>query len=375
VPRLRASRLDRLRPFVDIRCHPGGGEGGASAAGTIRAAAAAGAVHGLSRERLERALRASGLAEADLRDPDRLLDLDSVLRLADRAARSAEDDCFGLHVGEAWDLGDLGVLSYAVLNAPTVRTGLRNLDRYGRVHVQGGRILLTERADEAQLEYQLDTDDRELARQHVESAAVVGLRIVRRLAGERWRPRRVSFGHSRPRDCAEHARIFDCELRFGEHDLLRMVFDSELLALPVAGADRRLLPLVEQHLDELVARPAEAGVVVEVRSVLARTLCDGSPTIRNVARQCGMSVRTLQRRLDAEGVAFRDLVQDTRRELAERYLAEPGARLTEIAFMLGYSELSAFGRAFRRWTGTTPLATRKRLLERARAGGPADPPP
>lgn len=343
----------------------------ATTGSTIRAASAAGALVGLAPDRRRAALAAAGFTEAELRDPDRLLELDAVLRLTRAAAEAAGDDCLGLHMGAVWALGDLGVLGYAVLNAPTVGTGLRNLARYGRVHLQGGRITLEQTAGEAHLAYQLDTEDLELARQHVESAAVVGLRIVRHLAGEPTRPRRVAFGHRRPRDTREHARAFGCPVEFGARGPLRIVFDAALLERPAADADRTLLPIVEQHLDERVSRHAEPAVVQEVRQVLAHILCDGSPTLRTVARRCGASVRTLQRRLDEQGLAFRDLVRAVRLELAERYLAEPDASLTEVAFLLGYSELSAFDRAYRRWTGSTPLAARRRLLRRAARDAPA----
>jgi len=306
-------------------------------------------------------LAAAGLREADLADPDRLLELDPVLRLAQAAAEAAGDDCLGLHLGESWDLGGLGVLSYAVLNAPTVGTGLRNLDRYGRSHLQGGRIALALEAGEARLIYELEASDRELARQHVESAAVVGLRIVQRLAGADWRPRRAVFGHRRPRDTSEHARIFRCPVRFAGGEHLVIAFDVADLERSVAGADRNLLPIVEQHLDKLLSADVKAALVQDVRGVLAQVLCDGNPTIRVVAKRLGMSVRTLQRRLDEHGVVFRDLVQEIRHELAERYLAERSANLTEVAFLLGYSELSTFDRAFRRWTGSTPVAARRSL--------------
>jgi AraC-like DNA-binding protein len=312
-------------------------------------------------------LAAAGLSETDLADPDRLLELGAVLRLSQRAAEQAGDDCLGLHLGEAWDLGGLGVLSYAVLNAPTVGTGLKNLDRYSHSHVQGGRIAQSVAGGEVSLVYELETDDRELARQHVESAAAVGLRIAQRLGGADWRPRRVEFGHRRPRDVSEHTRVFGVTPRFGSELLLLLTFDASRLERPVAGADRGLLPIVEQHLDKLLATATKAALVQDVRGALAEMLCDGSPSIRSVARRLGMSVRTLQRRLDEHGVVYRDLVQEIRRELAERYLAERSANLTEVAFLLGYSELSSFDRAFRRWTGSTPVAARRSL--RAAAAG------
>ena len=284
-----------------------------------------------------------------------------MLRLTQAAAELLGDDCLGLHRGEAWHLGGLGALSYAVLNAPTVATGLRNLDRYGRSHLQGGRIALSVVHAKARLGYELEGAPAELARQHVESAAVVGLRIVQQLAGASWRPQRVVFGHERPRDSAEHERIFDCPVSFGGCEHLRLEFDARDLERPVPGADRSLLPIVEQHLDKLLESRCGAGLVQDVRTVLAEVLCDGSPNVRAVARRFGMSVRTLQRRLEEHDVVFRDLVQGVRRELAERYLAERDANLTEVAFLLGYSELSSFDRAFRRWTGSTPVAVRRML--------------
>jgi AraC-like DNA-binding protein len=145
---------------------------------------------------------------------------------------------------------------------------------------------------------------------------------------------------------------------------LRLEFDPRDLERPGPGADRSLLPIVEQHLDKLLESRSGAGLVQDVRTVLAEMLCDGSPNVRSVARRLGMSVRTLQRRLEEHEVVFRDLVQGVRRELADRYLAERDANLTEVAFLLGYSELSSFDRAFRRWTGSTPVA-RRRVLRSA----------
>lgn len=335
---------------------------------TIRAAAASRVLPLLPPSLRAAALAAGPFAAGELDDPDRLVDLESTLRLTRAAAELAADDSLGLHAGEQWELGALGVLSYAVLNAPTVGTGLRNLDRYGRLHLQGGRVWVETSGELASLCYRLDVPDLELARQHCEGAAVVGLRIVRQLAGEPLRPRRVAFGHRRPADTSEHARIFGCELEFarpGANAVLE--FDAAALAREVSSADRRLFPLIERHLDALVADRAPDVWLEQVRSALAESLCDGNPTIREIARTLGTSVRTLQRRLEQRGAVFKDLVSETRLELAQRYLAGDTS-LTEIAFLLGYSVLSAFDRAFRRWTGETPRAARRRLRPAERPG-------
>lgn len=326
-----------------------------SALGVLEAVGARGAC-------VDRVLAAADLGSAELADPDRMLDITRVLRLMAAAARETGDDAFGLRLGLGWDLGGgLGVLSYAVLNAPTVGTALRNFERYSRTHIQGGRIALAQEGDEALLVYELGITDHELARQHVEGAAAVALRILRRLIDPEFRPLRVLFAHRRPRDVSELVRVFGAPLCFEQRFDAALAFPATALVRGVSGADRRLLPIVERFLDELFASDAKDAWLREVRTQIAASLCDGAPEIGRVAKRLGMSVRTLQRRLEEHGAVWKTLVAAIRRDLAQRYLADGTASLTEIAFLLGYSELSAFDRAFRRWTGSTPLAARRSL--------------
>ena len=309
-----------------------------------------------------RVLAAAGLTADDLADPDRLLEVGLIMDLFDAAARETGDDCFGLHLGTTYPFASIGPLAYAVLNAPTVEIAVQNLARYGRTFVQGGAITLERDGSTVCLGYALDVPDLERCRQHAEGAAVVNLRVLRQLIDPTWRPHAVLFGHSAPRDTTEHARLLGAPLRFREPIAMALVFDAAVLARPVPGADRRLLPIVERHLQELLAsKDGSVGWIDEVRNAIAEALCDGAPTIRVVAKRLGASVRTLQRRLGEHDAVFTALVEDVRREVALRYLADDKAELTDIAFLTGYSELSAFGRAFRRWTGSTPLAARKRL--------------
>ena len=310
----------------------------------------------------ERVRAAAGVAAADFTDPERPIEVETALRLMDAAAHEVGDDHFGLHAGGLMDYGTLGVLTYAVLNAPTVGTALRNFERYARSHFRGPRIRLETDGDEARLELVLDVADGVPRRQHAEAAAVVGLRILRQLIGPDWRPRRVLFAHDRPRDVSEHERVFGAPLRFRQGIHVGLVFDARDLKRRVPGADRRLLPVIERHLDELLAKPeARDTWLGEVRNAIASSICDGYPGIQTVARRLGLSARTLQRRLGEERTVFKTLVEDVRRELALRYLADGRTRLTDVAFLVGYSELSAFGRAFHRWTGSTPLAMRRSL--------------
>ncbi len=310
-----------------------------------------------------RVLASAGLADDDLADPDRMLPAERLLILFDAAADELGDDAFGLHVGERYDFGAIGALSYAVLNAPSVGTALQNFERYGRAHWQGGRLALEVAGREAHLLHDVGAPGRERARHYSEGAAVVAVRLVRRLTGTDWSPRRVLFGHPRPPRTGEHARILGVPIVFDAPVSVALVFDAADLARPVPSADRRLLPIVQRHLEERIASSGddEESWLASVRESIALRVCDGPPTIEEVAERLALSVRTLQRRLGTHGVVFKGLVDEVRRDLALRYLADGKSDLTEIAFLVGYSELSAFDRAFRRWTGSTPQAHRRQL--------------
>ncbi len=330
-----------------------------AAGGVLAAVAAAGAAP-------ERVLAAAGLTLEELTDSERMIDAERVALLFEAAARETGDECFGLHLGSTYEFTAMGALSYVVLNAPTVGTALANFERYARTHTTHGRIAVERSGDRAELIYDLGLADHELSRQLADGAAVVGVTLMRHLAGADWQPERVQLGHARPSDTTEHVRLIGPALFFGAPAMTSVVFDAADLDRPVLHADRGLLPIVERHLEELLAAaPAEADWLAEIRNAIAEAVCDGAPTIQTIAKRMGASVRTLQRRLGDHGVVFKDLVAETRRDLALRYLAHGTAELTEIAFLVGYSELSAFHRAFRKWTGETPQEARRRLARNA----------
>ena len=148
----------------------------------------------------------------------------------------------------------------------------------------------------------------------------------------------------------------------------RMVFTREAWDTPLVGGDPRLRAALEAHAVELYREwSAAQGFGERVRAVIAQSLRDGEPRIGDVAQRLGMTARTLQRRLQDESLGFTALVDEARLRLARRYLADETLSISEVSFALGYSEPSAFTRAFRRWSGSAPAEYR----EAARAGRPA----
>ena len=326
-----------------------------AATGLLEAVAAGGG-------RTERVLAAAGLGPDDLADPERMLPAERIVALFDAAAEDLGDDAFGLHFAETYDFAALGTVSYAILNAPKVHTALANFERYARTQWDDGGLRLEIAGGDARLVLDVGVEGRSCSRHYAEGAAAVGLRLVRRLVGAEWCPRQVLFGHPRPARVSEHSRILAVPFRFDAEVMVALVFAASDLERPVPNADRRLLPIVQRHLDESLAAPKDAGGwLAGVRESVALGVCDGPPSIAATAARLGLSVRTLQRRLGTHAVVYKRLVDDVRRELALRYLADGKNDLTEIAFLVGYSELSAFDRAFRRWTGSTPKAHQRQL--------------
>lgn len=308
---------------------------------------------------------AAGLREGDLLDPDRMLEIDRLAALLAKAADELRDPVFGLRLGANFDLEAFGLVTYAVLNASTVEIGIRNLVRYMSSLIQGADAELSVRHGVAALRTLSDGADPEAFRHVYDGAMLMVLRILRQLAGAaEARPREVLLVHRAPADTREHRRRFGIEPRFGQRENV-IRFDAALLAREVGGADRSLLPVVEQRLHEvLAADPAEEPWLARLRLEVALRLCDGHPTLPDVAPEVGMSTRTLQRLLADRGLAYRDLVQAARRRLAFEYLERSDTELTQIAFLLGYSDQAAFAHAFQRWTGTSPGAHRRARRER-----------
>jgi AraC-like DNA-binding protein len=181
------------------------------------------------------------------------------------------------------------------------------------------------------------------------------------MAGSQWSPQEVQFAHEAPREISEHLRVFRAPVSFG-FTTNAFVVDRQFIERQVPAANHQLYKILKQYLERVLSEmPEDNGLIASVRKAIAELMRDGPPTLARVAKKMAMSPRTLQRQLKEYGADFKELVENTRRLFALNYLRNPMNTLTQIAFLLGYSELSAFNRAFKRWTGSTPLNYRRRL--------------
>jgi AraC-like DNA-binding protein len=276
--------------------------------------------------------------------------------LLDLAAKATENGCFGLDLAaNQGDPRDNGLLVYTALSSKTLGEALKVLKRYFHVLNEAIDVSVEFSPHEVTINYHLSDAGLAAPRQAIEFGAANLVRSLRFLTNSRLRPVEVKFRHSRNHEIAKFERFFGCPVRFGtRHNSL--TFSRRQLALPLATADKRLHGLLTGYCEEILANREDTSPDLRhrVERIIAKLLCRGEAGTEAVAHELGMSVRTLARRLGELRESFGQILDELRHDLALRYLRDSNLSLSQIAFLLGYSELSAFSHAFRRWTKTTP---------------------
>ncbi len=305
--------------------------------------------------------RAAGLRRAALDAPGARVPYGVVERLCERAVALLGDADLGLHLAE--DLPpvaprDPGALM--LMASPSLRVAFERMVRHQRYWGDGPRSALDVVAGGLSIRYALP-GARGALRRHGDECAVAEFVVgARALSGREVVPRAVTFRHAAPADTRAHAALFRCPIAFGAaHSAV--TFEDDDLDRPLPHGSAVYGEAFEAMVAAAVAAlPRDEGAVAAVRAVVAPALDGGRCSLASAARALRLSERTLQRRLREEGESFASVLDGVRREAAARYLAE-GLPLGEVAARLGYAEPSAFHRAHRRWTGTTPERSRADL--------------
>jgi len=308
---------------------------------------------------LDQILHELGLERSVLTNPEGFISASIFARFLELASQATADDCLGLHFGERYNPKNIGPVIYVTLNSPTIGAAFENVERYLTLHNEAAKWFTTIDGERAYLRYELVDLGIETPRQFHEASMAVALTTLRMMAGSHWAPQEIHFTHESPLRTSEHARLFAAPARFG-CETNAFVVDREFLERQVPAADPRLYKILRRYLDRVLSEmPREDNFLASMRKAIAEEMRDGDPKLARVAKQLATSPRTLQRRIKEHGFNYKQLTDDTRRRFAMKYLKDRNHTLTQIAFLLGYSEVSAFNRAFKRWTGSTPLKYRK----------------
>ena len=276
-------------------------------------------------------------------------------------SRTGDAD-IGLKAGQLMCLGSGGVLEYAMHSAASVREGTEIASRYSRLFSDALEPKLQVEGNRAIIRLDHKVFWPRVAADFMLSAwytCHMRVQLPQLPEVECW------FAHERPNDITEYERAFHpSKLHFGA-PFYGFVFDVAASEAPLPSADASLHAVHCEHLVLLHASLlAPRDLTARVRQILANELRRGNPSARHVARELHMSRRTLARRLDAEGTTFTEQLDELRRQLALHYVSRPDLPLSEVTNLLGFSHVQGFHRAFRRWTGSTPLQWRAKQRDR-----------
>ena len=276
--------------------------------------------------------------------------------LLDSAASYAVDPHVGLHIYERFDFADLGLLGFALLSSQDVGAALRVLMRYGAIFQDGDEGQLLIEASYAHIWYRVKAPGLPLSRHDCDMSTAFPLFFLRKVLDPAWTPVAVQLQHPAPEPAlrGEYERMFGCPLTFGAATN-QITLPRQVLDAPIRSCDKRLFDIIERNLLLLQEQSRlENPLAQRVEAAILKSLAMGPPRLEQIARALGMSPGTLQGQLLARSLTFNELLDKTRYDLATRLLATSAHSLAEITYLLGYSEESAFIRAFRRWMSCTP---------------------
>lgn len=307
---------------------------------------------------VERLLAEIGQTPETMGDAESRLPFLDFSHLCESAAQQLGDPFFGLHAGEQVKPGHLGVLGFALMSCATLGEALERTRRYSAVVMDVCRNELSLRDGECVRYWRSQLVSREpVGRLQDDLNMAVWVTLVRWAAGRSdFAPNWVAFQHAQPSDVSEYARVFRCPMRFCAEESA-LAFPPVLLDLPLPQSNpsaRRMMDALCERLVQRLGKRNEPAWVGEVRSAVLASFERGGPKLCEVARAVGKEEAELVDLLTRCGLSFRGMVNDLRRELALAYVADRSLSLVDITFLLGFSEQSAFQRAFKRWAGKTP---------------------
>jgi len=320
-------------------------------------------MHGIDANAL---LREAGVDPAALRDPAARIPSTVWDGVGAKAAALIPDPAFGLRAARCWHPSNLGALGHAWLASSTLRTGLERLQRYSRILGEKAQLKITDTQDGLRFAYDHRRRDPVLRAIGTDFALSLVLDMCRMNYGASLRPVEVRLARARPGDTEPYRHFYGCPIHFEANE------DSFLLTLRVADeplptANRQLAGTLDSILTAQLAALDKNNIPARCKSNLLDELTSGELSEEEMAKQLHMSRRTLQRKLAESNTTYQKLVDDTRRDLALRYMEDPRNTITDVTFLLGFSGQSAFTRAFKRWTGMAPTTYREQKQSPAAA--------
>ena len=309
---------------------------------------------------VEQLLKKAGLTKQQVDDVDAWFGVQCQVRFLNLAASALQDEYLGFHLGREADLRKYGQIYYTAASSETLGEALRRAARYVSI-VNEGMAIKYLKGKDIRMVINYVGVARHLDRHQIECWLTVLIRTWRQLTGYPVEPSRVRLTHHRSGNLSEFAGFLGSDIEFGAA-VDEVVFPLSVTDIPIVSADPYLNKLLDAKLENAHSPRStnRASFRSAVENAIAPLLPHGNAGAGEIARRCGLSRRTFTRRLMSESLTFSEVLNDLRRDLAAQYLADHALSISQIAWLLGYQEVSAFTNAFKRWTGRTPRDARSR---------------
>lgn len=295
-------------------------------------------------------------------DPMRVyLSIDDYLNLFGWAAKRLSAPHLGLDIADLVQAESFGMLGYLLKNAPTVAGYCDMLERYQFVLMTGMEFSFRKTGRYFEVQWQIFRPPSEGVRHDIEFSLAAFLKLLRNALGDSIAPRKVYFSHPCKKPRSRYVKVFGPEVSFNQEQDC-MFFSANLLGMPLSDSDPQLLTILREHADsQLQQLKVDNNLVQQAKLIISTSLASNDSGADTLANMLHMTTRTLNRHLRENGTTYKKLREEVIVELAMESLTNTDASLTDIADKLGYTESSAFVRAFKRMTGTTPAAYRKNI--------------
>jgi AraC-like DNA-binding protein len=305
-------------------------------------------------------LAEAGIERAILSSPDRRAPTEKVSRLWSIAAERSGNPAIGLVNPHVPKPGNFDIVGYAMLSSPSLRAAIQNFARHLRLVSDAASIHLDFGDESVRLDFRLFGGREPMPRQRVEFDLLTILTFCRWVSGRPVKPLGVHLVWPAPANILPFEEAFQCPLHF-EAEFNGMDFSRADIDARLPGFNTDIAGLHQGLVEQRLAAFDGSGVSAKIREEIARRLPDGEPRREQVARALKLGDRTLTRRLREEDTSFQKLLDETRRDLAQNYLARRNMSLAEVAYLLGFADQTAFFRACKRWFDASPGQFRAQL--------------
>lgn len=275
-------------------------------------------------------------------------------RIIEATSAITRDEAFGLHLGQNLEISDLGVLGYVMMHSNTISQALEAYQRYNVTVCSAYNMDWKYEGDDVLIQFNIGDYFRLTSRHCMEEMASSLYHMMIKLCCRPIPVKSIHFTHAFPSDISAHMAVWGIEPCFGS-GTNHIRLSKEIMEYPIMFSDSQLLGMFETVAEETRNKLLQGHMFSDqLYKWITQCIPSFIPTLKDTAKAFNLSVRTVQTKLKQENTSYSQLLSRVRMELAIRYLSNPEYTVAEVAYLLHYSEPSAFQSAFKKWTGVTP---------------------